>query len=134
MTKVVTIQPRYIIQNNCTEELQIRQHETSYTSIVKPDDSFPLFNIKVDEYNQDRLCIRLTGLLNDWSQPFMMNQIRRVSVKLGKVGSEEEDLMKVEILLEEATIFLVVSPEKGKWPFRIENESDEDIVVWQHVL
>lgn len=63
-----------------------------------------------------------------------MNQIGTFYVKVGKMGSELEELMKVEAMLEAATVFLVFTKAEGRWPFRIDNNADEEVVVWQKVI
>lgn len=78
------------------------------------------------------LNIKLAGLVNEWSQPFAMNQLGVLYLKVGKTGSEEEDLIKIEVLLDGAGLFIILSREEGRWPISIENNSDQDIVCWQH--
>ena len=40
-------------------------------------------------------------------------------------------LVRVEVLLQDATVFIILNEETGPWPFRIENMSDADIVFYQ---
>ncbi len=37
---------------------------------------------------------------------------------------QQPDLVKVDVAIEGATIFIAFSLETGRWPFRIENDSD----------
>ena len=53
-------------------------------------------------------------------------------MRLGK-SDEVTDLVRTEILLEDATIFVILNKEEGKWPFRIENYSDVDVTFYQQV-
>ncbi|CAG8825190.1 16574_t:CDS:2, partial [Dentiscutata erythropus] len=41
------------------------------------------------------------------------------------------DLIRTEILLEDATVFVIFNKEEGKWPFRIENFSDVEVSFYQ---
>jgi len=49
------------------------------------------------------------------------------------MNSSQEDLLRADVLLEGATIFVIVNREEKNWPFRIENRSDTDVIVAQHV-
>jgi len=64
--------------------------------------------------------------------PFNIDELGRVHVKLGK-SDEETDLVRTEILLEDATVFVILNKEEGKWPFRIENYSDVNVTFYQQV-
>jgi vacuolar protein sorting-associated protein 13A/C len=62
---------------------------------------------------------------------FTLNEIGRSFIKCGRVGSTDEDLIRVDVSLQEATFFVSFQRQDAKWPYRIDNGSDEDIVVWQ---
>jgi hypothetical protein len=126
----VTILPRYIIINNLDQDLQCRQHGTNSSIVVKPLEFKAIHYLKpMDEH---LLGIKMTGLLNEWSQAFVMNQIGVLYLKLGMTGSEEEDLVRVEVLLDGAALFIAFSRNSdGRWPISIDNTCDQDIVVWQ---
>ena len=62
---------------------------------------------------------------------FTLNEMGRSFIKCGRVGSTDEDLIRVDVSLQEATFFVSFQRQDGKWPYRIDNGSNEDIVVWQ---
>ncbi|KAJ3227354.1 hypothetical protein HK099_002420 [Clydaea vesicula] len=131
MQKLVTVCPRYNIINEMSEDLNFRQHGSNAVTTVQAKSSLPFHYLELFE-DPVLLSVRRTGLLNEWSQPFIVNNIGKTFVKVGKVGgSEEEDLLNVEIVLEGAAIFLIVSRNEGHWPFLIENSSEQDVVIWQ---
>lgn len=116
--------------NNLEKDLSCRQQGTKSSILVKPEEFKALHYLKPAE--EHFLSIKLDGLINEWSQPFVMNQIGVLYLKLGKTGSEEEDLIRVEIILDGATLFIGFSHKSdGRWPISIENTSDQDVVVWQ---
>ena len=55
-----------------------------------------------------------------------------VHVKLAKAGQRQK-LIRVEILNEQATIFLHLSIETKNWPFSMRNESDTEFLFYQAV-
>jgi vacuolar protein sorting-associated protein 13A/C len=54
-----------------------------------------------------------------------------IYLKLSRIGSLTEDLLRIDISLEKATIFIAFSKEDGKWPFRIENNSPVNVTYFQ---
>ena len=131
LTKVVTFTPRFILTNHMKDDLLFRQHGQTSTLAVKPEETLPMHYLRPT--HEKHLNVKLSGLIDEWSNAFSINQIGAVYVKVGKKGSEEESLIKTEIMLEGATVFLTFSKEEGRWPIRIDNLSDQDIVVWQQV-
>ncbi|KAJ3291062.1 hypothetical protein HK104_006345 [Borealophlyctis nickersoniae] len=132
LTKVVTFAPRFILKNKMDEDLQLRQHGTTAAILLKSKDSLPLHGVHVLDGSMVQLCCRLTGLTNEWSNPINITEVGRIFVKLGRMGSPEEDLIRAEVILEDATIFVVFVGREKRWPFLIRNQADVDVVVWQH--
>jgi hypothetical protein len=66
------------------------------------------------------------------SAPFNIDEVGRVHVKVEK-SDEVIDLIRTEILLEDATVFVILNKEEGKWPYRIENYSDVNVDFYQQV-
>ena len=54
-------------------------------------------------------------------------------IKLEKSDAVQA-LLRTDILLEGATLFLVFHKEEGTWPYRIDNDSDIDVVIFQQVF
>ncbi|KAJ3052099.1 hypothetical protein HK097_006900 [Rhizophlyctis rosea] len=131
LTKVVTFAPRFILKNNMDEDLQFRQQGASAAMLLKAKDSAPLHTIRIMDEGYAQLSVRLTGLTNEWSNPMNINEIGRIHVKLGRMGSPEEDLVRTEIHIENATIFVVFVQREKHWPFKIVNDTDVDVTIWQ---
>ncbi|KAJ3015263.1 hypothetical protein HKX48_004689 [Thoreauomyces humboldtii] len=132
MTKVVTFAPRFILKNHMEEEIQIRQRGATAAVSLKTNESVPLHDLKLVEGAQHDVCVRLTGLMNEWSNPFDVNQLGRVYIKMGRMSSPEQDLVRAEVLLQDATIFVIIAGRETRWPFKIENKTDIDLDIWQH--
>ncbi|CAG8559398.1 1542_t:CDS:10, partial [Racocetra fulgida] len=61
---------------------------------------------------------------------FMVGNLFGIHLKLEK-SDHELDLIRTEVLLEDATIFVIFNKEEGIWPFRVENYSDVEVVFYQ---
>jgi vacuolar protein sorting-associated protein 13A/C len=79
------------------------------------------------------LSIRAAGLHSQWSAPFNINHIGSLYVKLENSENAPVILTKVSVLLEDATIFIILSFESGKWPYFIINDSSVNLVFFQQV-
>lgn len=77
-----------------------------------------------------QLCLCFPGMNNQWSAPFNIANVGSVHVKLAKAGQRQK-LIKVEILMEQATVFVHVSIETKHWPFSMRNESDTEFLFYQ---
>lgn len=51
--------------------------------------------------------------------------------KMGRMGSAELDLFRIEVMIEGPTIFVFLHREEGRWPFRIDNFSNVNVSVYQ---
>ena len=76
-----------------------------------------------------QLSLCFPGLNNQWSAPFYISNVGRVHVKLAK-PKKPQQLIKIEILMEEATLFVHLSFTKH-WPFAIKNESSMEFMFFQ---
>ncbi|CAG8552629.1 14898_t:CDS:10 [Dentiscutata erythropus] len=124
LTKIVTFTPRFIIKNNLSNDLIFREPEATNETCVKAKNREPLHFLK-----QKQLVLRYHDS-NSWSAPINIDELGRVHLKLEKSDSEL-DLIRTEVLLEDATVFVIFNKENGKWPFNVENYSDVDVVFYQ---
>jgi len=128
LTKVVTITPRFVVKNKLAEEIQIREPGSSEAATLKTGELHPLRFLKQSTGQQ--LCLCYPGVNNSWSSPFNIANTGSVHVKLAKAG-ERQQLIRIEILMEDATIFLHLSKETKHWPYSMRNESDQEFLFWQ---
>ncbi|KAI9846000.1 MAG: hypothetical protein M1837_004406 [Sclerophora amabilis] len=128
MTKVVTLAPRFILKNKINEEMNVREPGSSTVTSLKPGELFPLHFLRQSAAKQ--LCLCFPGLDNQWSSPFNIANIGSIHVKLAKAGQRQK-LIRVDVLLEHATIFLHLSVETKSWPYSMRNESDTDFMFYQ---
>lgn len=128
LTKVITIAPRYIVNNRLKEDLQIREPGSSDYLTLKTGALMPLRWLRANAGQQ--LCLCFPGVNNQWSSPFNIANVGNVHVKLAKSGQRQK-LIRVDILMEQATIFLHVSIETKHWPFSMRNESQTEFLFYQ---
>ncbi|KAH0527101.1 hypothetical protein TsFJ059_002139 [Trichoderma semiorbis] len=128
MTKVVTIAPRFVLKNKLDEEILIREPSSSGYMTLGPGALQPLHFMQNSIVKQ--LCLCFPGMNNQWTSPFNIADIGTTHVKIAKAGQRQR-LIRVEILVEDSTIFLHFSVETKNWPFSMRNESDTEFTFYQ---
>ena len=128
LTKVVTVAPRFIIKNKIPEPIQVREPGSSDIMTMETGDLLPLKFLRQSAEKQ--ICLCFQGVNNQWSSPFNIANVGTVHVKLAKQGQRQK-LIRIEIILEDATLFLHLSIETKHWPFSMRNESDLEFMFYQ---
>ena len=128
LTKVVTVAPRFILKNKLKEQINIREPGSSNVMKLKHGELLPLHFLQ--QAPEKQLCLCFDGVNNQWSSPFNIAIVGTVHVKLAKAGQRQQ-LIRVEVIMEAATIFLHVSIETKHWPFSMRNESDLEYMFYQ---
>ncbi|KAL2125638.1 hypothetical protein VTJ04DRAFT_2003 [Mycothermus thermophilus] len=128
MVKTVTLAPRYVIQNKLGEDIQIREPSSSSFMVLKNGSLRPLHYLQMGGTKQ--LCLCFPGVGNQWTAPFNISDLGITHLKIAK-GRERQQLVRIEILMEEGTIFLNIGMEQRNWPFSVRNESDTDFTFYQ---
>ena len=64
-----------------------------------------------------------------------MGAIGKIHVRMRPAGTTRQDahLVTVDVVLEKASIYIILSPHTGSWPFTIENKSDYEVAFGQIV-
>ncbi|AGO11202.1 AaceriACL064Cp [[Ashbya] aceris (nom. inval.)] len=129
LSKVVEIQPRYIIRNKLDSDIVITETEfVDGTCTLSPGSSMPLYKLRNVVNKQLRL--KFLGNDSEWSQPFMIKDVGTTYVKVMRQVSGQI-LLKVDIYLDNATLFIEVDDANDKWPFSVRNFSDYEFIFWQ---
>lgn len=138
LSKVVTIKPRFMLWNCMKDDISFEQIDGLAPVLLKSSQKMPLMKLKTNPDHDDyQLSIRLANMLGSWfellirSNPFSLTELGTIYLKLGRVGSLTEDLVRIEITMDKATIFVTFIKEEGRWPFRIENNSSVDVAYCQ---
>ncbi|KAH6673104.1 putative vacuolar protein sorting-associated protein 13 [Halenospora varia] len=128
MTKVVTLAPRFVLKNQMNEEINVREPGSSELMTLKSKALQPLHFLQRSARKQLSLCF--PGVSNQWSSPFNISDLGTTHIKLAKAGQRQK-LIRIEVLMEDATIFLHLSSETKNWPFSMRNESDTEFMFFQ---
>ncbi|PPQ64275.1 hypothetical protein CVT24_008413 [Panaeolus cyanescens] len=133
LSKVITLMPRFLVKNELTETIAFREHCVGprQDSTIAPGQRTPFMLLKSED--QKLLTIAYTGLNAQWSPPVNIEDIGTVYFRLNRAAGSQSpfDLVKADIQIEAATIFVFLRPALGQWPFRIENNSDYPLVFCQ---
>ncbi|KAI8944058.1 hypothetical protein F4801DRAFT_267969 [Xylaria longipes] len=128
LTKVVTIAPRFVVKNKVGEVINVREPRSSNIMTLEAGALQPLYWLQRSQTKQIALCF--PGMDNQWSSPVNISDLGTTHVKIAKAGQRQR-LIRVEILMEDATIFLHISVEQKAWPFSMRNESDTEFTFYQ---
>ena len=128
LIKVVSVTPRFVLKNKIGEELHLREPGSSQVMKLKNNDLLPLYFMR--QVPEKQLCLCFSGENNQWSSPFTLANVGMAHIKLAKHGQRQK-LVRVEIILEGATLFLHFSIETKHWPFSMRNESDTEFLFFQ---
>lgn len=131
MTKVITFSPRFLARNLTGEDMFFQQAGTVAQTLFPANAILPLMHFRNFQDTVRQLCIRLAKTESEWSNPFQMTDLGSVYVKLGRLSSNVEDLIRVDIALDKATLFISFYQQEQRWPVRIENQSLVDVFVRQ---
>lgn len=127
LTKVVSLTPRFVLKSNLNRDVNVREPRSSDILLLSKGQTLPLHFMRYGQEKQ--LAFAFPGMDNHWSNPFNIQDVGQIHLKTQKQG-EHQQLIRIDILLEGATIFLHVSNE-SRWPFEIRNESRVDFIYYQ---
>ncbi|ORZ00047.1 hypothetical protein BCR41DRAFT_313859 [Lobosporangium transversale] len=129
LTKVVTITPRFILKNNLNEDLNFREYGSNNVTLLPAQQRVPLRYLRLGQ--EKLLSLRLPGVTSRWTAPFNIDEMGKMHVTILRSDGEIE-LIRVHVMMEVATVFVVLNKEEGRWPYRIDNRSSWDISFRQH--
>lgn len=129
LTKVITLAPRFLLKNNLSEPLQVREYQgvPRGRAVVSPGERFPLQLMRAGQ--EQLLTVTRPGLNARWSAPISLEDIGIVHLRLAVDESQMENVM-ADIKLNGSIIFVTFSKSDG-WPFEVENQSDETVNICQ---
>ncbi|KAI9289370.1 hypothetical protein BC943DRAFT_349025 [Umbelopsis sp. AD052] len=129
-TNIITITPRYILKNNLGFDLRFKETGAEDDQFLVNGEKGVVHDLQ-KSHKSKYLSIRPSGLQSQWSAPFNINHIGTLYVKLESSEDVPVLLAKISILLEDATIFIILSRDNGKWPYMIINDSSVDLSLFQ---
>lgn len=128
LSKMVKITPRYIIHNDMDFSFEIAEPYSGDIIKVEPASSLPLYRMK--SVIEKQLQFRLLGERTEWSAPIFINDVGLTFLKVTTEDGNHK-LLKVNIVLENATLFIRVRDGEDTWPYSIRNFSDQEFIFYQ---
>lgn len=128
LSKVITLVPRYVIRNFYSEDVEILNIGSTEPILLTPGKIIPLYNLpKVD---QKQLQLRFPTGGTPWSSPFNIKDVGQIYIKAlkPKIG---HILLKIDIVFEDASLFINITDAENHWPFSIRNFSDVEFIFYQ---
>eukprot|EP00761_Pharyngomonas_kirbyi_P013510 gb/GECH01013539.1/.p1 GENE.gb/GECH01013539.1/~~gb/GECH01013539.1/.p1 ORF type:complete len:3191 (+),score=691.51 gb/GECH01013539.1/:1-9573(+) len=131
-TKIITLSARYIILNKSEYRLFIKQHNTtasSGTTVEAGNQSSFFWN----DYRQPKLVsIRIEHPHYNWSHEFKVDALGEYCIKLtNNHNTSNPMLMRVQIVEESTSVFIVVDEQGDVPPYRIVNNCNHPVEIAQ---
>lgn len=128
LSKVINIAPRYIIKNDLDFSINVCELGSPDGINIEPNESLPLYYLQ--NIVNKQLMIKTLGNNSEWTSPFFVKDIGLTYVRLLKEQGTHI-LLKLEIILQDATLFISIKPAKNLWPYSIRNFSDNEYIFYQ---
>ncbi|GAA6006460.1 hypothetical protein JCM10207_004941 [Rhodosporidiobolus poonsookiae] len=123
LTKVITLCPRFIVKNNFSGELRIRELGSTNEVALESGRRHQVGFLRAAQAPQ--LVLSFPGG-SAWSAPFKLQDIGQNYVRVPTTGGDEQ-LARVDAVLEGPCIFIRIDHEQSAWPFLLRNDSDYPI-------
>ncbi|KAH8120322.1 vacuolar protein sorting-associated protein vps13 [Phellopilus nigrolimitatus] len=133
LSKVIELTLRFCVYNKLSQAVLFREvgAPPGRAELLSGERSSLQF-MRTDE--RKLLTVAYPGLNALWSPAIEMEAIGSVHTRMRQTGStsrQDTHLIVADVILDKATIFIVLSPHDGPWPFVIENKSDYDVTFGQ---
>ncbi|KAJ2843130.1 Vacuolar protein sorting-associated protein 13, partial [Coemansia erecta] len=152
-TRVVTFTSRYVVKNMTGMSLQYRTvYNTASAAIIENEARQPLHTL----HRARRRLLTIADVKKSgdgqplatavkeclWSAPFSVDDVGRVFVRLpvtagahasAASAGRNEILVKIDIMLEGACLFVIMQRADAYWPYLVENKTPTDIAIWQYL-
>jgi len=118
--KVITFYPRFVVQNKLRDAICVRPAGSTYTLTLEPEQRQPLHWLRRSQTPQ---LVLSYPHINKWAAPFNMLDVGETHLRM-RDANDGEKLLRTDIALTGAVVYLTISPEERGWPIVIENSSD----------
>lgn len=128
MTKIVNLDPRFIVHNELDKNMYLRDTGSNTDSLVRPGDLFPIHFIQ-DE-NKRQLLVSFDQ--THWSAPFNIENVGSTYLRTFDNSTENRvTLLNIETVLDGARLFIHVENSSKCWPYSIHNGTDYAFTIRQ---
>ncbi|KAL6941975.1 hypothetical protein ACO0QE_003138 [Hanseniaspora vineae] len=127
LSKLVTVSPRFIIKNEYSEDLMLGETRSIAEVVLEMNTAIPLYKMST---SSSKLC-KLKFYGGNYSEPFPIGEIGTLYTKVFNKQLTKHILLKIETVLDNATLFLTVKDSNKEWPYSIRNFTEETYFVYQ---
>lgn len=128
LTKIVTLTPRFIVHNKLKDDIQIRDTGSSEAIVVKSNGVQPIHFLRRSSKMQ--LSASFFGATSQWTAPFVISNIGRIHLRVYQHG-KGYGLLKIDVLMEGATLYVHIDEAGFNWPYSIRNFTDRPFRFYQ---
>ena len=128
LSKSIYITPRYMVKNDLDFAINVSELGSPDIISIEPNESIPLYYLQNNPNKQ--LIIKSIGKVSEWSAPFFVKDVGLTYVRLLREPGNHM-LVKLEISLQDATLFISIKNGKNLWPYSIRNFSDNEFIFYQ---
>lgn len=128
LSKIVEITPRYIIKNNTGIPVEVCEPDSD--QVLQFDEGALLPFYKLKTRNKKQIMIKQLGKNTEWTSPLHISEIGLSYVKLSKSDGSHQ-LIKLDITLEKASLFIRLEDSENNWPYYIKNYTDHEFIFYQ---
>ncbi|KAG7665092.1 VPS13 [[Candida] subhashii] len=129
LSKVVTVAPRYVLINKLDDELCIVESGTTKQQNLSPGQLLPFYGLR--SIDNRSILVKFSHGSKSFSPAFGIDDVGQLFIKVFK-NNIGQVLVKVNILLENGTIYISLENGNNEWPFSIRNFTDEEIYIYQN--
>ncbi|KAL1697196.1 hypothetical protein GGG16DRAFT_107114 [Schizophyllum commune] len=125
LTKVITVAPRFIVKNNLSHPLAVREHGVGPgdKSVLEPGQRLPLLSVRKGP--SKLLTAAYPGVNAKWSPPLNIGDIGSVYLRLTEPEqSSGGTLIRANVDVSGSTIFVTFDLAEEGYPIIIDNRSD----------
>jgi hypothetical protein len=137
-TKIVEFYPRFVVSNESSKDVSLRQTDSMQSITVKSGSKDPFYSLSTDRIKfPKQLCLMFEREGFDWSGSFDIDQLAEFTLKLNKGSKNSHDFCLVPMVInqEYATINIHIKDgDINKPPYKIENHTSLDLYYMQKDL
>ena len=127
MTKVITLTPRFIIHNELDRDIYINDPGSNDVLVVSAGALHSLEFL----YESSKRQLLASFDKKHWSSPFAIENVGRNHLRMFNSTDSVDSLLRINILLEDATLFLHIDDSSKNWPYVIQNYTNHSLTVFQ---
>ncbi|ODV90204.1 hypothetical protein CANCADRAFT_1934 [Tortispora caseinolytica NRRL Y-17796] len=128
LSKVVTLTPRFVLTNRLNADIRVRESGSTSYRTIESSKTLPFLYFR--EGSDMQVSFSFSGSKAQWSVPVRICDIGHVHVRLVN-NNKHHDLLRLDIYIEGATIFVQLSRESKAWPYSIRNYTNMEFIFSQ---